>query len=54
LVIGVGVKLVGIGSDATYGLGSGNSSFPAFRAQVGNNSSKKIEEFIGMLFLDVG
>lgn len=30
LVVGIGIELVGIGSDATYCLGSGNSSFPAF------------------------
>lgn len=45
---------MGIGDDASYSLGGSDSSLPALGAQIGNDTSEKVEQILGVLLLDIG
>jgi hypothetical protein len=52
-IVFIGVKFVGVGDNPSNCLGSCRSCVPRMRTQIWQNPTEEIEEFIGMLFLNV-
>ena len=51
--VDIGIKLLCVGNDTSDRFSCRSSGIPGMGAQIGQNTPEQIEQFIGMLFLDV-